>query len=168
MEWNKYVQKWGSQLKAQRAKGMMVTTPFFTGGSTAQEFNEFFQGCSVCDDKNGPGYIDVIVWNAWLGDWSSDKKGQANWIKGESKKFSQAHGGRPVWLGNFAYLGSKTADKQIETIETSDIMGGGAIQRVYWFVATDFGGGTKKNFLQDSAGGKTIGQALIAHCKALG
>jgi len=168
-QWMSYASKWSQQLKQQRASGMKVTTPLFTeksGISVQTKVRDFFRQCPSCSDKSSVFYIDVIAWNAWIGSWSADEVGQAKWIIDQSRQMGTEHGNRKVWLSNFGYLGGRSAQKQIDVIENSGIFDASSgIDSVYYFGAKDFGGGTDSNQLTASAGGVSIGQALVAKCK---
>lgn len=166
-QWATYSSKWSVQLRKQRQAGMKVTTPFFTdhgGTKTATQMNQFFSACPLCSDKSSMQYIDVLVWNAWIGDWNKDTQGQARYIIGQSKKMSKDNGDRPVWLGNFGFLGKHgSVQNQIQAIESSGIFEkGNGIQSVYYFGATDYGGGTGKG--TNTLNNPGIVSALLRKC----
>lgn len=142
-KWMAYSQKWSSGLLKFRSAGGKVTTPFFTdkGGAKASgKLKDFMQTCSACKEQ-GAAKIDVAVWNAWIGDWSPDTKGQADYIKSQSQEIGRTTG-LPVWLGNFGFLGaSGSPAKQVQAIN-SGVIGDPSIERVYYFAANDVGGGS--------------------------
>jgi len=168
-QWKAHVSKWSSQLSAARAQGLRVTSPAFTdhGGPARQKMQAFFGACSECNDPNSVYYIDVLAMNQWLLHDAIEHPTQEVWIKEETAAISIANGNRPVVLMNFAWLGAETADEQAEVIANSRIFdpSWSKLEAVFYFAATDYGGGTRNNFLNSvTSDGSTIGQALWQRC----
>lgn len=145
-QWRKFTSLNGmsERIQNKRAAGMKVTSPLFTGGETIERLEQFFFKCGPgCNDPNSPLYIDVLAWNAWIGDWSSDYQGQVNWIEQTSQEMKRKFGNRPVWLSNYGFLGpAGTTTKQVDALTRYGIFDKAAIDRVYYFSAIDVGGGT--------------------------
>merc|ERR1711953_574141 len=90
-------------------------------------------------------------------------------LKNEVDLIRQNNGNRPVILGNFAWLGANTADQAVEAIANSRIFdrSWSGLEAVFYFGATDYGGGTSNNFLHSQASsGSTVGAALISRCRS--
>jgi hypothetical protein len=155
-----------------RGNGTRVTTPLFTdhGGTAQEKFRRFFERCGEdCSDPNSDYYIDVLGTNQWLLNPQASHSDRENWIRSEINQISQNHGSRPVVLGNFGWLNATTADEQVEAISNSRIWdrSWSGLEAVFYFGATDFGGGTINNFLySQTSAGSTIGSALIERCQA--
>ena len=78
-------------------------------------------------------------------------------------------------MTNWAYLGGATPSAQLPALEAIDAFfeAGSPVERVYWFGATDYGGGTSANFLTDvvetgARQGETLGAILAARCCEIG
>merc|ERR1712137_487127 len=81
-----------------------------------------------------------------------------------------ANGNRPVILGNFAWLGASTADEQAAAIASSRIWdrSWSGLEAVFYFAATDYGGGTTNNFLfSATSSGSTVADALVAAARSI-
>jgi len=175
-QWKSYVDRWSSQLAAKRAGGMMVTTPMFTNGqpSVQDKMNAFFDACGPdCSSPDSPYYIDVLIWNAFTGPYNhGDFKGAGDWIKGQAGAMKSAHGNRQVWLGNFAYIGPDANPQlEIDVMYQSGVYDpDGSIDAVYYFAATDYGGGSPRgvNFVTAQVGDTTIGHELMKICSKFG
>eukprot|EP00928_Gymnodinium_smaydae_P069063 TRINITY_DN5243_c0_g1_i6.p1 TRINITY_DN5243_c0_g1~~TRINITY_DN5243_c0_g1_i6.p1 ORF type:complete len:253 (-),score=14.53 TRINITY_DN5243_c0_g1_i6:17-682(-) len=168
-EWQRYVKRWGSQLRKRRAEGMRVVSPIFHGETVLNKFRTFFNGCRACSDPNSNMYIDILGFNAWLGSWGQIR-GQADWIKGNARELKRSYNNRPVFLINFAYLGGQTANDQKKAIIDSGIFDGKStgIDAVYYFSARDFGGGTRNNELKARlSDGRTIGKLFVSKCNSV-
>jgi len=166
--WGTYSARWSAQLRAKRSGGMLVTTPMF---NNVDHMHEFFAACPSCSDRNSDQYIDVLMFNAWFGDWGqgADCAGEAQWIKNNAAAMRSSFGNRPFWLGNFGYLGpDATGQKELDSIWSSGIMypWDSGIDAVYYFAAKDYGGGTPDgtNDLRKVVGDTTIGQELMKVC----
>jgi len=171
-QWKNHADKWGPQIQALRARGTRVTSPLFTDhqGPANEKFQRFFERCgNECSDPSSKYYIDVLATNQWLLNDQSAHIGQEQWIKDYAAKLRQDNDDRPVILGNFAWLGATTADQQAAAIANSRIWdrSWSGLEAVFYFAATDYGGGTSNNFLSSTTStGSTVGAALINKCQA--
>eukprot|EP00928_Gymnodinium_smaydae_P083315 TRINITY_DN66548_c0_g1_i1.p1 TRINITY_DN66548_c0_g1~~TRINITY_DN66548_c0_g1_i1.p1 ORF type:complete len:563 (-),score=70.39 TRINITY_DN66548_c0_g1_i1:36-1610(-) len=158
--WRKYVDKWG------KINGKRIVSPVFTGANIKDHFKQFFNACGrECSDPSSKYYIHVLGWNGWLGDWGN-VNGEVAWIKGKAKDLRSSFGNRPIILINFAYLGAKSADKQLLALNSDffDPSKSGH-EAVFYFSARDYGGKTVKNYLTDRmSNGRTIGEELVRVC----
>jgi len=169
-QWKAHVARWRSQLLTSRNRGLRVTSPAFTdhGGPARQKFQDFFSACPECDDPSSAYYIDVLAMNQWLLDDAFEHPQQEDWIKEETEAISSNNRNRPVVLMNFGWLGAETADQQAQIISNSRIFdpAWSGLEAVFYFAATDFGGGTRNNFLDAATSdGSSIGQALQQRCQ---
>lgn len=163
--WATYSARWSGQLRAKRNSGMKVTTPMF---NNVDHMHEFFGACPACSDSNSDQYIDILMFNAWLGSWG-DMAGQAQWIKDQAAAMRSSFNNRPFWLGNYGHLGADaTGQKELDAIWASGIMYpfNSGIDSVYYFAATDCCGGTPPGTfnLRNVVGGTTIGHELMKVC----
>jgi len=170
-QWKKHVTKWSSQIVAMKSRGVRVTTPLFTdhGGSVTDKLTAFFDNCAECNDPSSAYYIDVLAMNQWLLNPRRERNAQEKWIRSEVAAIRKAHAERPAVLSNFAWLGATTADEQAEAIANSRIWdrAWSGLEAVYYFSATDYGGGTVNNGLDSvTRDGTTIGEALLKRCSA--
>lgn len=135
----------------------------FTGGETSRLVRDFFEICGEgCNDSNSPEYIDIIVWNAWVGDWEGgNHQGQTDWTVGVAREMKSAHQGRPVWLTNWGFLGETgTPTKQADAIGKYGILKN--LDRVYYFATTDVGGSTPVG--SNTFDNDIIRDAFLRHC----
>jgi hypothetical protein len=167
-EWKRYVDMHEAQLAAARAAGLQVTSPAFHGGEPVHEFEEFFNECGPqCSEPGNKYYIDVLQWNAWLMN-GHDQAGSENWILEQCGDLKREFGDRKVILGNFAHIGAKTAQVQIDAIRNSILIPPSQpeLDAVYYFVSKDIGGGTENQGLREIGdNGETIGHALVTKCQ---
>lgn len=154
-----------------RAKGLQVTTPLFTNMETAsvvEQVDIFFEKCPGCDDPKSEQYIDIIAWNAWIGNWNPSMKSGGDWVQDQAVEMKAKYDSRPVWLGNYGYIGDDaTAEKQIQVIWESGVFDeDSSIDSVYYFAAKDVGGGIPDgtNVLEAEVGSSTIGMELLKKC----
>lgn len=169
--WLEYADRFSQQLKAMRERGIKVTSPLLRAGGPGVIHNhmkEFFDACgNRCFDKSDPAYIDVIAVNAFLDNSSQSAMAGANFIYNESLDTSVAFHDLPVYITNWAWLGSNSnLDKQKQAISAIDAFfpaSDSVIKRVYWFGATDYGGGGKSNFLSEN----NLGQVWRNKCSSL-
>lgn len=160
--WTSYSSKWASQLSAKRQGGMLVTSPMF---NDVGFMDQFFAACPACSQQGSDQYIDVLVWNAWIGSWGTPSA-EADFIRQQSATMRSKYGNRQVWLGNFGYIGSDaTGQKEMDAINTMNSMRS-SVDSIYYFAAKDYGGGIPDgvNLLTNNVGGTTIGQQLMAVC----
>jgi len=82
--------------------------------------------------------------------------------------------GRPIHVTNWGYLGSATAEAQLAAMDATGAFfaPGSPVERVYWFGARDYGGGTTTNFLTDvvesgERAGRTLGELWVERCSSL-
>jgi len=173
-QWKTHVDKWTPEMAALRNRGTRVTSPLFTdnGGAAQDKLQRFFAHCGpACSDPASPYYVDVLATNQWLLSPSSAHPDQEEWIKREVAAMSEANSGRPVILGNFAWLGGTTADQAAEAIRSSRIWdrSWSGLEAVFYFAATDYGGNTLYHRLSDTtSSGSTVGAALVERCRAYG
>jgi len=160
--WISYSNKWASQLRSKRQGGMLVTSPMF---NQVGFMDQFFSACPACSQHGSNQYIDVLAWNAWIGNWGKPAD-EANYIQQQSANMKSKYGNRQVWLGNFGYLGSDaTGQKEIDAINVMNSMRS-SVSSIYYFAAKDYGGGIPDgvNALTNNVGGRTIGQQFMAVC----
>lgn len=170
-QWKRHVDEWESQVAALRARGTQITSPLFTdhGGPVKDKFRRFFSRCgSGCSDPRSKYYINVLATNQWLQSPQVEQRSQEQWIKDLVREIKQENGNRPVILGNFAWIGASTAEEAVEGIASSRIWdkSWSGLEAVFYFAATDYGGGTTNNFLSSqTSSGSTVGAALISRCR---
>lgn len=170
-QWKTHVDRWPEEIAAMRARGTRVTTPLFTdhGEPARDKFRRFFARCgSDCSDPSSRYYIDVLAVNQWLLHPESQHRNQEQWIKDQVETIGQDNGNRPVILGNFAWLGATTADQAVEGILHSRIWdrSWSGLEAVFYFAATDYGGGTRNHFLDSrNSAGTTVAAALVERCR---
>jgi len=166
--WMAYAKKWAPQLRIARARGMKITTPFFTGGDVLAQFKGFFASCPGCSDPNSPFYLNVIAFNEWVGKWGV-QAGEEAYIRDVAASLKQNFG-REVYLTNYGFLGGQTATQQANIINGQLFDPSfSVLSSVYYFAAKDYGGGTRNNELYNRvdtgpSGGQTILQVLRARC----
>lgn len=177
--WLDYSRRFPQQLQDLRASGTKITSPLLkAGGSGVLQANlqAFLNACgSPCTAPNDPAYIDVIAVNAFCGDFNgpSGCRGGAAFIYNESVGMSNAFGNLPVYITNWSRLQTSNPQDQVEAIDAIDeffpsTSGNPIVERVYWFGATDFGGGSSNNFLTNTLNdGSTLGQAWKNKCDSL-
>ena len=175
--WLTYVDAWADEIRAMRARGVKFTSPLFKADDAPRYMAEFFSACGArCDDPSDVAYIDVVAANPFCGPWNTPApgdprgcRGAAVWVT-DSIKSSPHLGNRPIYMTNWCYLGGQTPDDQVAAIEATDAFfaAGSPVERVYWFGAQDYGGGTVNNFLADATGaGRTLGQLWADECETL-
>merc|ERR1712070_1215405 len=170
-QWKEHVDAWSPQIQALRARGTRITTPLFTdhGGPATDKFQQFFDRCGdVCSDPHSNYYIDVLATNQWLLNPQSAHSNQEEWIRNEINQIRQKNGNRPAILANFAWLGASTGDQAVGAIANSRIWdrSWSGLEAVFYFGATDFGGGTSNHFLySQTSDGSTVGAELISRCQ---
>jgi len=166
--WMSYATTWAPQLRAARARGMKITTPFLTGGNVVVQFHDFFASCPGCSDPKSPFYIHAVAFNAWVGGWAKQAEEEA-WIRDIAAALKRNHG-REVFLSNYGFIGGRTATQQANTINGQLFDPAfSVLSRVYYFAAKDYGGGTLKNDLSTvvesgPSRGQTILHVLRARC----
>lgn len=179
--WLEYSRMFPSQLQELRGRGTRITSPLLkAGGSGVIQGNleEFFDACgSPCRDPSDQAYIDVIAVNAFCGDFNgpSGCRGGASFIFNEASVASNAFGNLPVYITNWSRLQTSNPQDQVEAINaieeffpTSTAIVNPVVERVYWFGANDFGGGSSNNFLtQVLADGSTLGELWRNKCDSL-
>merc|ERR1712048_1421418 len=106
--------------------------------------------------------------NQWLLNPQSGHVDNEEWIKDAIDQIKRNNGNRPMILGNFAWLGANTADEAAHAIASSRIWNRSwsGLEAVFYFGATDYGGGTTNHFLYSvTSSGSTVGAALISRCR---
>jgi len=178
-DWAAYVEKWSSQLKTARERGMKVTTPQGKWGPMDRYLGDFFQACNDagggCDDPTSEGYMDIVGINTFCGDWNRGCSPEgycceeaANWVCGEivGKAFD-----RPVYITNWAALGLRACrDIQYRAMQSATILlDCPAIDRVYWYSAymwddTRFHCAEENYLDKRLSSGTTLGQEWAQMC----
>lgn len=187
-QWAAYAKKYKDKIQSMRQKGIKFTSPLITAGSSGaikKRARDFFQACgNMCRDPNSSAYIDIIAINAFCGPWNIDDQSNpqqgcrngVSYIVNEIKKLSSSNegGNLPVYITNWSRLHVSKATDQLAAMDATDafFMEGSPVQRVYWFGAEDYGGGSSKNLLTDSIksgihAGKTLGEVWNKKCKSL-
>jgi hypothetical protein len=179
--WLQYSQRYSNELKEMRSRGTKVTSPMLKAGGPGvlrRNLDDFFSACgSACLDRNDPAYIDVIAINAFCGDFNGPTGcfGGASFIYDEAVATSNVFNNIPVYITNWSRLQTSDPQDQVEAIDAIDEFFPRSIndedrivQRVYWFGATDFGGGSSNNFLTNTlSDGNTLGELFRAKCDSL-
>ena len=174
--WNDYANRFANELRLMRQAGTKVTTPLIRAGESEfikTNVDAFFDSCGAsCRDPNSPAYIDIIAVNAFCGPWNGAPlycRGGADFITAEVQKVTAVYN-LPAYITNWSKLRTSSTDDQVDAIEAIDgfFVSGSPIERVYWFGATDYGGGSANNFLTNTiADGRSLGQLWKAKCDAL-
>lgn len=178
--WFEYSRRFPDQLRVLRERGTKITSPMLRAGDSGvlrANLEAFLDGCGIaCTTPNDPAYMDVIAVNAFCGDFNLNGcRGGAAFIYNESVGMSNAHGNLPVYITNWSRLQTSNPNDQLEAIDAIDAFfpstsrSSPIVERVYWFGATDFGGGTTNNLLTDTLndGSTTLGQAWKNKCDSL-
>ncbi len=176
--WLEYSRRFPDQLRILRERGTKITSPMLRAGDSGAlqaNLEAFLDGCGdACTTPNDPAYIDVIAVNAFCGDFNLNGcRGGAAFIYNEAVGMSNAHGNLPVYITNWSRLQTSNPNDQLEAIDAIDAFfpstsSNPIVERVYWFGATDFGGGTTNNLLADTLiDGSTLGQAWKNKCDSL-
>eukprot|EP00581_Thalassiosira_minuscula_P011606 CAMPEP_0183715176 /NCGR_PEP_ID=MMETSP0737-20130205/9516_1 /TAXON_ID=385413 /ORGANISM="Thalassiosira miniscula, Strain CCMP1093" /LENGTH=464 /DNA_ID=CAMNT_0025944261 /DNA_START=95 /DNA_END=1489 /DNA_ORIENTATION=- len=177
--WLAYSQLFASELEAMRARGTKVTSPLVKAGSNGvieQNLRSFLDACgAACVDETDPGYIDILAINAFCGPWNGDAgcRGGASFIYNQAVSASNAFNSLPIYITNWSRLQTWDPADQLDAIDAVDEFfpsSGGVVERVYWFGARDYGGGSETtsyltNTLND---GSTLGQAWRTKCDTIG
>jgi len=182
-EWLEYSRRFSNELKEIRStRGFKVTSPMLKAGGPGallSNLKAFYDACGApCSDKNDPAYIDVIAINGFCGDFNGPAgcRGGAAFIYNEAINTSRAYQNIPVYITNWSRLQTANPQDQVEAIEaieeffpsTIEADAERIVQRVYWFGATDFGGGSSNNFLTNVlSDGNTLGELWRNKCESL-
>ena len=178
--WLEYSQRFPNELKDLKARGTKITSPLLKAGGPGVltgNLRDFFTSCGPpCADKSDPAYVDIIAINAFCGDFNgpSGCRGGAGFIYNEALAASGAFGNLPVYVTNWSRLQTSNPQDQVDAINAIEEFfpntgpSNPVIERVYWFGATDFGGGSSNNFLtQVLADGSTLGELWRQKCDSL-
>ena len=177
--WLEYSLRFPQQLRDLRARGTKVTSPMLKAGGPGvltANLREFYNACgSPCSDPLNPAYIDVIAVNAFCGDFNgpSGCRGGAAFIYDEAIAASRSFDDIPVYVTNWSRLQTSNPEDQVDAIDAiEEFFPASAnpvvVERVYWFGATDYGGGSSNNFLtQVLADGSTLGERWRSKCESL-
>jgi len=113
--------------------------------------------------------------NAFCGPWNGDAgcRGGASFIYNQAVSASNAFNSLPIYITNWSRLQTWDPADQLDAIDAVDEFfpsSGGVVERVYWFGARDYGGGSETtsyltNTLND---GSTLGQAWRTKCDTIG
>lgn len=174
--WASYAATHSSQLQSIRST-TRVTSPLIRAGDSGTiraAVDEFFHACGPsCRDPASPAYIDVIAVNAFCGPWNSAPlycRGGANFIVEEVRGVFQSYN-LPVYITNWSRLYTSSPEDQVDAMNAIDafFVSNSPVERVYWFGATDYGGGSTNNFLTTTLdNGRTLGEVWKEKCEALG
>jgi len=178
--WLEYSRKFATQLQELKARGTRITSPMLKAGGPGVlkgNLGDFFDSCgSPCTDPSDPAYVDVIAINAFCGDFNGPDgcRGGAAFIYDEAIATSDAFGNIPVYITNWSRLQTDNPQDQVDAINAieeffpSSASTNPVVERIYWFGATDFGGGSSNNFLtQVLADGSTLGEVWRSKCDSL-
>ena len=175
IEWAAYATQFTPEIMVLRARGVKFTSPLLhAGGSGVIQANldQFYAACGAgCNDPANPAYINVNAVNAFVGPWNragiDGCRDAAIFVTNEVKS---ATDGRPWYITNWSRLGTSNISDQADAMKVlaSFFESGSLIERVYWFGATDYGGGSSNNFLtQVTSSGQTLGQIWKISCDQL-
>lgn len=181
-QWKAYVDRWESELRVARARGMKVTSPLMISGDVEEllgRFADFFRRCPECSQQGNKYYIDVLAWNAFALQQPRSRfspSRQYAYLGTLARALKNAYPGRPVYATNFGLLYARTAMEQADAITAHNIFNPDIsnIDGVYYFSGRDFCGRsadecTAKNSLRDvveggALRGKTLGRVLVDTC----
>ena len=178
-EWLSYSERFASELQTMRSRGTKVTSPLLIAGSSGvleSNMITFMEACGgACYDESDPAYIDIIAINAFCGPWNDQYGGcraGASFIYDEAVSVSNSFDNIPVYITNWSRLQTSSASEQVDAIDSIDEFfpsSGGVIERVYWFGATDFGGGsgTTSYLTNVLPNGSTLGDAWKVKCSSI-
>jgi len=178
--WLEYSRRFPDELRELKARGTKITSPLLKAGGPgilAGNMRDFFTSCGPpCADKSDPAYIDVIAINAFCGDFNGPAgcHGGAGFIYNEAVATSGEFRNLPVYVTNWSQLQTSNPQDQVDAINAIEKFfpntgpSNAVIKRVYWFGATDFGGGSSNNFLTEVlADGSTLGEHWERKCATL-
>lgn len=174
--WLAYSRRWANELREMRSRGTKVTSPLLKAGGpgvTRSHLEEFMNACgSACRDPSNPAFIDVIAINGFCGPWNGAGgcHAGARFTYHQAEDMSRAFGNIPCYITNWSKLRTHSTGGQVDAIDSIDEFfpsPSSVVQRVYWFGATDYGGGSANNFLTDVAGGRTLGEIFKNKCDSL-
>jgi hypothetical protein len=175
--WVGYASSFRSEIISMREAGTKVTSPLIRAGGKdviIGAVDAFFAACgSGCRDPSSPAYIDTIAVNAFCGSWNGAPlycRGGADFILSEVTKVWDAYN-LPVYITNWSRLSTSNSMDQVDAINAIDafFVDGSPIERVYWFSATDYGGGSTHNFLTSTLNDRTtkLGELWKNKCDSL-
>ena len=175
--WLEYSRRFPQQLQEFRERGGKITSPLLKAGGPgvlSGNLLQFFNACGApCSDPSDQAYIDIIAINAFCGDFNGPAgcRGGASFIYNEAVRSSNDFSNLPVYITNWSRLQTSNPQDQVEAIDAIEEFfpdSNSVVERVYWFGATDFGGGSSNNFLtQVLADGSTLGQLWRNKCDSL-
>lgn len=176
--WLGYANANAVNLTALRARGVRVTTPLLKADRAADYLDEFWSTCGEpCSDPTSPAYIDIVAVNPFCGAWNDPVGTAAGCRNGAEFIVNELRGSlldRPVHVTNWGYLGSSTTEAQLAAMDATDAFfaADSPVERVYWFGAKDYGGGTTRNMLADTVetgerAGRTLGNLWREKCDSL-
>jgi hypothetical protein len=174
-DWVDYSTTWSSEINDMRNRGVKFTTPLIKSGGDGvigTNLHEFWSASANVNDN-----IDVVAVNAFCESKDNtnsagdlDCAGGASYIVEQIKSAQSSAGiNKPAYITNWSFLGDdSTFDNQKNAIEgaANFFIPGCPVKRVYWFGATDYGGGSAKgaNSLTTSSGGVTLGEVWNEAC----
>jgi hypothetical protein len=180
--WLEYSRRFPQELQDLRARGTKITSPMLKAGGPGvleENIQAFYKACGTpCSDPSDQAYIDVVAINGFCGDFNGPAgcRGGASFIYNEALQASYAVGNLPVYITNWSRLQTSNPQDQVEAIDAIEEFfpasvsssANPVVERVYWFGATDFGGGSSNNFLtQVLSDGSSLGQLWRDKCDSL-
>lgn len=172
--WKTYCNRWASQLTRFKAQGGKVVGPAVKNDKYVDNMHQFFNSCGSACTQEGPCKIDEAAANVFVGSWNhGNLRGGIQWSINEFHRFNRQAGlDLPVSITNWSYLGSNTADAQLDAMQVTEEFFKSSnpvrITQAYYFLARDFGGGTSNNLATDrTSHGKTLGQHWKETCERL-
>jgi len=179
-EWVNYASRFHSEITSMRRRGVKFTSPLLRADNTEANLRSFFLACgAACSDRSSPAYIDVIGVNVFCGPWNMAPglapvegcRAGARYMVGIFQNLPQVRAGLPVYVTNWSRLQVNAAADQLAAMYAIDAFysSNSPVERVYWFGAIDYGGGSTNNFLTDfvtsgADAGKTLGQVWASTC----
>lgn len=176
LQWVMYSTKWATQIQEMRKRGVRFTSPLMKADNIPTYASAFFSSCgSNCSNPNSTAYIDVFGVNVFCGPWNTEGKTQEEKCRGgirytmDQFRYSVPQK-LPIYITNWSRLQVSQADDQIPAIDATDEFFSPEynVERVYWFGATDYGGGSWNNFLVNAtSAGSTLGQLWHQKCLSM-
>jgi hypothetical protein len=176
--WLEYSKRFANELREMRNRGVKVTGPLLKAGSSGillGNMRSFYDSCGpACFDESDPAYIDVLAINGFCGPFNGPAgcRGGASFIYDEAMKMYDSFGNIPVYITNWSKLQTSNPLDQVDAIDAIEAFfpssSSSVVERVYWFGATDFGGGSSNNFLTNVLpDGSTLGELWRNKCDSI-
>jgi len=160
--WKRYVDTWKQELKAARARGMMITSPLMKSGDESallMQYKTFFDDCGPeCLDPESPYYINALAWNAFCTQKPPSQYevgSQFSYLKTLAAALKREYPMHSVLATNFGLLSAHAAADQAAAMTGYGMLDAKAspIDGVFYFAAQDYCGKpnawecTSNNFL---------------------